>query len=881
MNSPFRVHTLGEELYKDIETDEYLNEIYDNLLYNYSLRLLHLSDAKKMEDKPVVLEHALRFADILSNSIGTKNADFHKTWAQEIIAMLGAIYPDNEDVKYYMGSVLSKASNYRGRHFLVPDYEEKTLLERLYLEYDMDFLALPTDPEERFFPAQKIAYESFGKQYFSYSAPTSMGKSFLMRVFIEQQIRKDVKKNFAIIVPTKALINEISSRLIHDLNNLLTEKDYRVITSIGSAALEQKHNYILVLTPERMMYLLIKDHNLKIDYMFIDEAHKITSHDKRSTIYYNIVEMLALRETKPHIIFASPNVPNPEVFLELVPGADILENNMAMKYSPVSQFLYMVDFVEHSVRLYNQHAKKYTDLVPLSNRAGLHTLIHFLSERNGETQKQNLVYCSSKDRTVEYAQAFAKTLNPLHDEKLDALAREIKNEVHGQYYLADLIEKGVAYHIGYLPADIRLRIEEYYRERLITTLFCTSTLIEGVNLPADNLFITSFKSGLSQFTVVDFKNLMGRVGRIEYNLYGNVFVTRLEEKLPTDKFKGLLEQDVPQQKLSVSSELTGPQKELIIQQLEKGEVEFQRYPKKQSEDDYDLMRKFGLHLAKDIIFGRNSRVLQEFAPLLTPERIETIKEAFAGKPFKPDDDITISSDQRENLFAAIHDGMHYPEFDENGHVDFDEVKKFMHRLLRIFKWDIYERNTLGRYSKRKQEYSMLNWYTVILLQWIQGFGLSNIIKKAIDDKREHNRDVMIRYGEWEPYDGTRRHNNCIIAETLEAIDDVILFRISNYFLKFSEEYIRQNGTIQDDWYEFVEYGTRNKLRITLQKCDFSREATEYICKHQDEYVDTSSGIPKLKISIFKCGSEVTLHDLENVRFNYPDLFDEKPEGSTP
>lgn len=872
MSQLFRVHTLGEEIYKDIESNEYLNEIYDDLLYNYSLHLLHLNELKQLEDRPINLDHALRFADILSNSIGTKNADMHKTWAQEIVAMLGVLYPDDQNVKYYMGSVLSKASNYRGRRFLVPEYEEKTLLERLYLDYDMEFLAIPTDPEEKFFASQKTAYENFGKQYFSYSAPTSMGKSFLMRVYIEQKIREGEKKNYAIIVPTKALINEVSSKLIHDLNNLLKEKDYRVVTSIGSAALEQKHNYILVLTPERMMYLLIKDKSLDVDYIFIDEAHKIASSDKRSTIYYNIVELLTSRDANPHIIFASPNVPNPEVFLELVPGADVLENNMSMKYSPVSQFLYFVDFTDHSVRLYNQHAKKYTDLVPLADHAGLHTLIHYLSEEKAEKQKQNLVYCSSKDRTVEYAQAFAKKLNPLHNEKLDALAKEIKNEVHGQYYLADLIEKGVAYHIGYLPADIRLRIEEYYRERLITTLFCTSTLIEGVNLPADNLFITSFKSGLSKFTVVDFKNLMGRVGRIEYNLYGNVFVVRLEENLPTEKFRELIENDVPRQHLSVSSELTGPQKELIIQQLERGEVQFQRYPKKQSEDDYDLMRKFGLHLAKDIIHDRNSRVFQEFAPLLTPERIEKIKEAFSDKQFKPDDDITISSDQRESLYEAIRDGMKYPEFDEDGRADFDEVKKFMHRLRRIFKWDVYERNTLGKYSKRNREYSMLNWYTVILLQWIQGYGLSNIIAKAIEDKRVNHRDVMIRFGEWEPYDGTRRHNNCVIAETLEAIDDVILFKISNYFLKFSEEYIRQKGSINNDWYEYVEYGTTNKLRIMLQKCDFSREATDYIRKHQTEYVDMSSGTPKLRRSIFHCGSEVTLHDLEDVKFNYPDLF---------
>jgi len=74
----------------------------------------------------------------------------------------------------------------------------------------------------------------------------------------------------------------------------------------------------------------------------------------------------------------------------------------------------------------------------------------------------------------------------LKDKKLDALAKEVEDEIHGSYYLADLIKKGVAYHVGYLPLHIRTTIEENYREKNIKTIFCTSTLIEGVNLPADN-----------------------------------------------------------------------------------------------------------------------------------------------------------------------------------------------------------------------------------------------------------------------------------------------------------------------------------------------------------------------------------------------------------
>ena len=334
-------------------------------------------------------------------------------------------------------------------------------------------------------------------------------------------------------------------------------------------------------------------------------------------------------------------------------------------------------------------------MIKLAENAGLRDLVKFVSDDGTGTVKQNLVYCSSKDRTVTYAKEYAKLLVPLNNPKLDALAKEIRNEVHGQYYLADLIEKGVAYHIGYLPADIRMRIEDYYRERLITTLFCTSTLIEGVNLPADNLFITSYKSGLSSFKVVDFKNLIGRVGRIEFNLYGNVFVVRMDDKLEKEKFKQLIEEDVPRQKLSVVSELTKPQRELIVRHLMKGDVRFEGYPNDQTEDNYDLMRKFGLILAKDILRDRNSRVVKEFVNELSPEKIDTIKAAFENSPFRPDDDITISSDQRESLYEAIRDGLEYPVL-TGTKIDYPNTMNFMLRLLKIFKWDKYERGTLGK-----------------------------------------------------------------------------------------------------------------------------------------------------------------------------------------
>ena len=87
--NPFREVTLGEEIFSEIEANEYLNELYENILHNYSQRLFRLPN---ICDAEVDVDHALRFADLLSKSVGTRNSDKHKIWAQEIVALLHYIY---------------------------------------------------------------------------------------------------------------------------------------------------------------------------------------------------------------------------------------------------------------------------------------------------------------------------------------------------------------------------------------------------------------------------------------------------------------------------------------------------------------------------------------------------------------------------------------------------------------------------------------------------------------------------------------------------------------------------------------------------------------------------------------------------------------------
>jgi hypothetical protein len=487
---------------------------------------------------------------------------------------------------------------------------------------------------------------------------------------------------------------------------------------------------------------------------------------------------------------------------------------------------------------------------------------------------QNIIYCSGTDKAVGFAREFAEDKPQSDDKDLLTLAQDIKNEVHGDYYLADVISKGVAYHIGYLPATIRMRIEELFRKGLIHTMFCTSTLVEGVNLPADNLFITHYKNGLAKMTSVDFKNLIGRVGRIEYNLYGNVFLVRLEEKVKTKEFLNLLKQEVPEQKLSLATELTKPQKQLIVDSLLHGNVELPRHPSKQSVDSYALMRKFAIILLRDIIKGNMSLVWKEFEPLLNEVTVSRIKEVFSNSENQLDDDINTSLDQTYNLKDAIASGLKYPAIDERGNVDYWVLVDFLDELCKIFKWEVYERSELGFVSK-DGSHGKLRWYAVILSQWIKGTGLSFIMEQTLDYKRDHPLSGVRVNGKQIPYDDTLPHRNIVISDTLKAIENVILFSISNYFLRFSSEYKRFHKVeaFQNDWYEYVEYGTTNPLSITLQRNGFSRETSTYIRRHRDDYVvKMQNGEIKLRRSLANCPSASVRREIADIQYNIPELF---------
>lgn len=515
---------LLERLAIDAFSDDYFQHLFKKINEMYFQRLFK-ENTRKVNEKELV--DILRFCDILSNSSNIR----HRNIAYKIVTLLHPFYQEDKYFQTVSTAVLSKVGNFPALQLL--DYDVALPIDREFEKNVKKSIQHIKDFDDIFLTdAQFTLYQQMkDSPVFSFSGPTSMGKSFIMKIVISEQMKKGINPNIAVIVPTRALIHQFATEIKKDLYKQLEKQNYTVLTSGNLEGVNiDGTRLILILTPERLLSYLSEEGYPKIHCLFVDEAHKLASdQDKRSVTLYTAVERTIYSNRELQLFFASPNVSNPEVFLKLF-NKDI-EYVYYSNESPVSQQLFYVDLINRSVTHYTERGPKeyHPQIVAHTNLDSL-DIIHFLSQ-----EQSNLIYCNSRRATVTKARQFSikhgeNNLSESNKKRIQEAIQIIKKIVHPDYYLIDCLKKGVAYHFGSLPQVVRYNIEQLFKDGVIKYLFCTSTLLEGVNLPAKNVFILKNKNGVRNFKKVDFWNLAGRAGRLKYELSGNIYCIREEEK---------------------------------------------------------------------------------------------------------------------------------------------------------------------------------------------------------------------------------------------------------------------------------------------------------------------------------------------------------------
>ena len=814
----------------------------------------------------------LRFADLLVKSISDRENNEQKNTALRIVAMLSKMYPNDPSVRLISNEVLTGFNNFLPRkkqgYNLIPtiDYLWNDALK----EYRKKKRQIPGQTNISFVGKQDVIFNSLGNELNSFSAPTSMGKTFLIEKYIEFKVKSGSIGNFAITVPSRALITEVKSRIIDDLGTSLSENHYRVISHPEEYWLDYGGNFIFVMTPERLSALISQNPGIRFINLFIDESQKTTETTSRSIFYYEIFDQIKAWNKPPKVTFAAPLVPNPGVFKQLFDTSKE-EKGLQITESPVTQVKIIFDRYAKEALIYDDLNKKATIIDRFKGTPSVSEIVlGMLKTLKGS--RCNLVYYGSKKNAISDAVVVGRQLPELHNPKLNELADYISRKIHPEYILVDLVRKGLAFHTGELPINVRIKIEEACRKGLLKLVFCTSTLLEGVNLPADNIFVTTLHNGKGKLSRLDFLNLIGRVGRLGHSIIGNVFlITGESEKSHSnrDAYLSMLSGKLKKAKLSVTV-IKPKQAAIIKKNLEQGNV---RLEDLKDHRNYNLIRKLSLLYIKELKNNRLGIVREHLSKSINHDEekkiLQTLQKRYSDTL---EDDINFSSDQSEKLREKINqeDIITYPNIHNGNKLNLLGTKNFLLKLSEIFDWEIYESDFIESREDKETQEKIVEDDARLTLLWISGYSLKKICDLAIQ-MRDRDKDFLNRGSKY--YEEI--HNITWDTITINAVMNrlqKLQFVLGKYFLKVTQELTKSGSALQNDWYKFLEYGTDSDLRIWLQQNGYSRESSEYIEEHKDKLIVEEFDRWKLSKQIQDVDDIDVINETKEVKVNFPEIF---------
>lgn len=374
-------------------------------------------------------------------------------------------------------------------------------------------------------PFQRALWSSLeDARWVSASAPTSAGKSFIVRRWFGQQAMAAQTFKGVYVVPTRALIEEVS----HEIRTEL-DKGIGIYTIPWDKNVGSRPREIHVLTQERLHFLYEQYPNFIPDLLFIDEAQKFGDPQRGVLLQRVLVDSLR-RSPDLQVVFASPMAENPELLLEDGPREGSLA--LASETVTVNQNLLWVDQVPRNTKRWTASLLEGGQTI----RAGEFELparpvkdpkrLPFVAVALGRSTSGNVVYVNTAKSAETTAEQIASALGPQADitdrAEIRDLRELIENTIHRHYALIPVLGRGVAFHYGNMPPLVRREVENLFRAGVLRYLVCTSTLLEGVNLPCRNIFIRAPKKGSEPMSSADFWNLAGRAGRWGKEFEGNI-----------------------------------------------------------------------------------------------------------------------------------------------------------------------------------------------------------------------------------------------------------------------------------------------------------------------------------------------------------------------
>lgn len=399
--------------------------------------------------------------------------------------------------------------------------------------------------------AQKDVLDTFesanGKLFLS--APTSFGKTFLLKEIIYRHYEN--YNNIVIVLPTVALLIEVTEE-IDDFNEKHS-LGYTIYNSIYRD-LELSERNIFILTPERVLRLLAIVPDIELDFFFFDEIYKIDE-DVALSSEDDVNDKIELgndnpqRDEQDHRAVAfrlalyfllkkcnSCYLAGP--FIELNNLKDGF-NKMLEKHHIATKEITFIPTLKNQIDF---HGKTYKYSSPFENynestlsNKPIEKLIYVANRLQFSKTNQAIVYCLYPAYTEQHAREFSDSYKdslPV-DSSIQMFIEHLKNNYNfsfggkrnsfDNWDLIYALRNQIGIHNGKFPKYFQREIIRRFNDGAMSTLFCTSTIVEGVNTNAKTVVVYNNPSGKTdegkKFLLL---NINGRAGRYQHHFIGNI-----------------------------------------------------------------------------------------------------------------------------------------------------------------------------------------------------------------------------------------------------------------------------------------------------------------------------------------------------------------------
>jgi len=397
------------------------------------------------------------------------------------------------------------------------------------------------------------------------SLPTSSGKTLIAQFRMLQALNQfDAERGWvAYIAPTRALVNQICTRLRRDFEPLgiIVERVSPALEIDGVEAeiLSETHQgkefRVLVGTPEKIDLLIRGGWEGKINrpltLVVVDEAHNLAQ-DARGLRLELLLATINRECRFSQFLLLTPFISNGgDVAKWLSPDSN-KDISFQFEWKPNDRAIVIAqpkrseDEGGYSLNLSTIHTSRDTidvhgDLEIGSGRSLNMTwgevsgtllntaaaTAHHLNQR-GTTivVASRIPHTWSLAQTLNVGQkATGPAFNP--SDNVEFVCKFVADEFGPDFELIDHLRNGIGLHHGGLSDETRVLTEWLLERGELSTLVATTTISQGVNFPVSGVVLAGHQFPYGQdMTPEDFWNLAGRAGRADQSALGIVALRR-------------------------------------------------------------------------------------------------------------------------------------------------------------------------------------------------------------------------------------------------------------------------------------------------------------------------------------------------------------------